>query len=126
VDPRELLGDVGVAVLAGPQPGDEELREAHHVQQWHATPHGAAQVGALRHRHTDEQPAVGAAEHGEAVTRGEVAGDEPVGGGVEVVEDVLLALAAPGVVPLVALLEAAAQPGDRVHPAGCAPRRDLG
>ena len=36
VQPGELLGDVGVAVLVGPQPGDEELREAHHVEQRHA------------------------------------------------------------------------------------------
>ena len=38
VQPGELLGDVGVAVLARPQPGDEELREADHVEQRHAAP----------------------------------------------------------------------------------------
>ena len=90
VQPGELLGDVGVAVLVGPQAGDEELREADHVEQRHAAPHGAAQVGALRQRDADEQPAVGAAEHGEALARREPGGDQPVGGGVEVVEHVLL------------------------------------
>ena len=51
--------------------------------------------------------------------------DEPVGGGVEVVEHVLLVAAAAGVVPRLALLEPAAQPGDGVQPAGRAPRGDL-
>ena len=62
VQPGELLGDVGVAVLARPQPGDQELREAHHVEQRHAAPHGPAQVGALGEGDADEQPAVRAAE----------------------------------------------------------------
>ena len=46
VQPGELLGDVRVAVLVGPQPGDEELREADHVEQRHArtTPHGPGRV----------------------------------------------------------------------------------
>ena len=52
-------------------------------------------------------------------------GDEVVGGGVEVVEHVLLVAAAAGVVPLLAVLEPAAQAGDGVQPAGRAPRGDL-
>ena len=62
VQPGELLGDVGVAVLVGPQPGDQELREADHVEQRHAAPHGAAEVGALGQGDADEQAAVGPAE----------------------------------------------------------------
>jgi hypothetical protein len=47
-----------------------------------------------------------------------------VGGGVEVVEHVLLVLAAAGLVPGLALLVAAAEPGDREQPARLRPRRD--
>ena len=56
---------------------------------------------------------------------GEALVDEPVGGGVEVVEHVLLGVPPPGVVPGLALLEAAAQPGDGIQTAGLAPCRDL-
>ena len=62
---------------------------------------------------------------GQALPPGVAAFDEPVGGGVEVVEDVLLVGAAPGMVPRLALLQPAAQPGDGVRAAGRAPRGDL-
>ena len=48
-------------------------------------------------------------------------GHQPVGGGVEVVEHVLLVAAPAGLVPGLAVLVAAAEPGDRVHAAGGAP-----
>ena len=51
-------------------------------------------------------------------------GDQPLGGGVEVVEDVLLVAAHAGAVPLLALLAAAAQVGDGVDAAGLDPRQD--
>ena len=44
-------------------------------------------------------------------------GDEVVGGGVEVVEHVLLVLAPTGLVPVLAVLVAAAQAGDGVQAA---------
>ena len=51
-------------------------------------------------------------------------GDQPVGGGVEVVEHVLLVRPPAGLVPCLAVLETAAQPGDRVQATGRAPRGD--
>ena len=67
VQPAELLGDVGVAVLVGPQPGDQELREADHVEQRHRAPHRPGQVGPLRERRTHQQAAVRAADQTEPV-----------------------------------------------------------
>ena len=53
-------------------------------------------------------------------------GDEVVGHGGEVVEDVLLALEAAGVVPGRAVLAAAAQVGDRQHATGREPAGNAG
>ena len=78
----------------------------------HGAVHGPAEVRALGERRADEQPAVRAAADGQAVAGRAPGSDEVVGGGVEVVEDVLLVLAAPGLVPGLALLVAAPQPGD--------------
>ena len=89
------------------------------------TPHGTAQVGPLGQGRPDEQAAVGAAVDGESIAAGETLGDEPVGGGVEVVEDVLLVGPIAGVVPRLAVLDAAAQAGDGEQAARRAPRRDL-
>ena len=61
------------------------------------------------------------ASRSRAVRRG---GDEVVGGGVEVVEHVLLVLAPPGLVPRLAFLVAAPQAGDREQAAGLGPRGD--
>ena len=60
-------------------------------------------------RRTYQQPAVGAAEDGQLVRRRGAGVDESERGGVEVVEDVLLAPAMTRPVPRVALLAAAAQ-----------------
>ena len=90
MQPGELLGDVRVAVLGRPQLGDEETGEAHHVEQRHGAQHGTAQVRSLGQGDADEQPSVRAAEDRQALPARQPGVDEVVGGGVEVVEDVLL------------------------------------
>ena len=98
-----------------PQLGDEEPGEADHVEQRHGAQHGPAQVRPLGQGHADEQPAVRPAEDGQALAAGQPGVDEVVGGGVEVVEDVLLVAARSGDVPRLAVLVAAAQSGDGVE-----------
>ena len=100
-----------------------EPRESDHVEQRHTAPHRTTQVGALRERRTDEQPAVGATEDGEAIAVGATGGDEPIRSGMEVVEDVLLRPATSGVMPLLTVLQPATQTGDGIEPTGRAPRR---
>ena len=74
--------------------------------------HGPEQVRALGQAGADQQAAVGAAADGE-FGRGRVAiGDQPFGGGDEVVEDVLLVVLLARLVPRLAVLAAAAQVGD--------------
>ena len=124
VEPAELVGDLGVAVLVGPQLGDEELREPDHVEQRHRAPHGTAEIGTLGERRTDEEPAVRTADDRQTVARDDARRHHPVGGRREVVEHVLLVAAPAGEMPLLAVLEPAAQPGDRVRAAGRAPGRD--
>ena len=125
VQPAELLGHVGVAVLIGPQARDQELREANHVQQRHRAPHGRRKVGALCDRDAHQKAAVAAAVDGKPFARGVALRDQPVGSGVEVVEHALLVGASAGMVPCLAVLVAATQPGDAIHTTGCAPSRQV-
>src|SRR5208282_4239157 len=71
-------------------------------------------VWALRHAGADEQSTVRSSLDGELVPGREFLGDQPLGRGDEVVEDVLLVGTGPGLVPLLAVLAAAAEVGDRV------------
>ncbi len=125
--PAELLGVVGGAVLDVPGRAESELLVAHHVEQRRRADDGAEEVGPLGHRRADEQAAVGAAADGQlARACVQPSADEPLGRGVEVVEDVLLVAEHAVAVPLLALLAAAAQVGDRVDAAGLDPGEDGG
>ena len=123
--PAELLGVVGGAVLVVPGPAQPEQLVPDHVQQRRAADDGGGQVGPLGERRTDQQPAVGAAEHAELRRRRPALGDQVLAGGGEVVEHVLLVLAHAGAVPLLAVLGPAAQVGHRPHPAGGDPGQRL-
>ena len=83
------------------------------------------ELGALRDRGADEEAAVRAAADGRGA-RGDVhlSFDEVLGRGDEVVEDVLLLEEHPGLVPLLAVLAAAAQVRDRVDAAALEPREE--
>ena len=116
----------GIAVLGHPQRAEQEARVADHVEQGHRDVGGPTEVGALGDGGAHEQATVGAAPDGESVARGEALVDEPVGAGDEVVEAVLLVLAHAGPVPGLALLGAAADPGDGVDAAGGAHLGDGG
>ena len=74
----------------------------------------------------DEQAAVAAAADGELVGTGVFLGDQPFGGGDEIVEHVLLLCLRAGLVPLVAILAAAAQVGDRIDAAHLHPDERCG
>ena len=65
-----------------------------------------------------DRPAVRAAADRQAVATGASGGDEMVGGGVEVVEHALLVRAHARLVPRLAVLDPAAQPGHGVQAAG--------
>ena len=84
-------------------------------------PPGPVQLGSLGQRGADQQAAVRSAGDGELRGRGGAGVDEGLRGGVEVVEDVLLAVAVPGAVPGLAFLAAAAQRRQGVDAAGADP-----
>ena len=69
------------------------------------------ELGALEEAGGDEEAAIGAALDGEFGGRGVALGDEELGGGDEVVEDVLLLQAGAGFVPGLAVFAAAAEAG---------------
>ena len=73
-----------------------------------------------------KRPAVRAARDGQLAGGCHVVGDQPLGGGVEVVEDVLLGVAHPRSVPVLSLFAAATQVDDDVDTTGFDPREDRG
>ena len=117
VEPLELLGIFGAAVLGDPELGDLEILIVQHVEQWHLADHGAEQVGTLRDHGAHEQASVGAALHGEMILVSILFGDEVLAGGDHVVEDVLFFVEHAGAVPVFAELGTPAQVGDGVDPA---------
>ena len=78
------------AVVVDPVAAGGELVEAQHVHHADGRQAGAEQVGPLRHARADEQAAVAAALDGQLVGLRVLVGDQPLGRGDEVVEDVLL------------------------------------
>ena len=90
---------------------------AQHVRHRHLADRRAEQAGALREHRAHQQSAVAAALDGEAIARRVAALDQPLRRGQEVVEDVLLLLQHARLVPGLAVLAAAAEVGQRVHPA---------
>ena len=109
--PLELLGDVRIAVLGGPELADEVEVVAHHVEQRNRAMDRPREIGPLRHRRAHEQPAVRASSEREAASRGEPVRHEPIARRVEVVEHLLLVLAHAGSMPVLAFLGAAADAG---------------
>ena len=104
VQPGEVLGLVGVAVLGHPQAGDEERGKRT------MSVSGTAQCTA-RHRSgrwvmvaATSRPPLLPPRMASRSRRGAALGDQPVGGGREVVEHLLLVAAHAGAVPVLALL----------------------
>ena len=111
----------GRSVIVHPEAAGGELVETQHVHDADGGQTGAEQVRPLRHGGADEQTAVAAALDGELVRPRVLVVDEPLRRGDEIVEDVLLAQLGAGLVPLLAVLAAAAQIGLRVHAAQLQP-----
>ena len=88
-----------------------------HVEQRHLAHDGAEQVGTLRDHGAHEQASVGAALDGEVILVGIFLGDQVLGGGDHVVEDILFLVEHAGAVPVFAELGPAAQVGDGVDAA---------
>jgi len=118
----ELLGIVARTVLGNPVPGAQEFVITHHVQQRHLGDAGGEEVRPLGHGRADEQAAIGAAENGELLRPRVPFSDQPLGGGDEIIENVLFLLQHAGAVPVFPLLAAAAQIGQGVEAAGLEPR----
>src|SRR3546814_6602887 len=72
---------------------DQEPREAHHVGQGHVAHDDGAEVGAPRRAGGNQQAAVGSAPDGEPLPRGAALPHQPIGGRLEVGEDLRLAVA---------------------------------
>ncbi len=105
----ELVRVVGRAVVAGPCPPDREAMEPEHVHHPDLGDRRTEQLGVLGDAGTDKEPAVRPPTDANAVSAGPVRCGEPSRDGGEVVEDVLLVGEAAGIVPLAAVLPAAAQ-----------------
>src|SRR5207253_3271751 len=86
---------------------------------------GGVKAGPLSQCRADQQAAVGPAGDGQLLRGGPAVPDQRLGGGVEVVEYVLLAVEHTGPEPVLALLVAAAQSGDRVDAARRHPGQDV-
>jgi len=84
---------------------------AHHVEHWTMANHGAEQIGTLRQGGADQQTAIAGARNRKLRRLRVSIGDEPIGGGDEVIEYVLLALAPTGLMPLLAEFAAAPEVG---------------
>ena len=87
--------------------------EAQHVHDADRRQTGAVQFRPLRHRRPHQQAAITTALDRQLVTPGVALLDEVLGGGDEVVEDVLLLQLGAGLVPFLTVLAAAAQGSPR-------------
>ncbi len=114
VEILELLGIVTRSIFHTPAPADGELVEAQHVHDPHGREGDPIELRPLGYAGTDEQSAVGRPGDGQCRRRGVFFLDEIFGGGDEVVEDVLLLLQHPGLVPSVAVFTASPQIRHRV------------
>ena len=107
----------GVAVFGDPEFAGGKEVIAQHVEHAHAAEHGAAEIGALDGDRRGQQTAVGAPVDGQLFAAGVPGGNQPLGGGDEVVEDVLLVAEHARLVPCVAIFIAAAQVGHGIDAA---------
>lgn len=106
----EHLGAVGTgAIVRRPVPPDGEAVVAEHVHDAHLRDADLKEFGPLRHACPDEQSAIAAAHDGKMGRVGVAVGDEPLGGGYEIIEDILLAHLGPRLMPLLPVLAAAAE-----------------
>src|SRR5262249_33457601 len=94
-----------------------EFVKAQHVHYANGRQRGAEQIGSLREASADEQSAVAAAADGQLRRRRIFIGDQPFGGGDEIVKHVLLLRLCPGQVPLLTVFGPASQIGRRVNSA---------
>ena len=117
VEPVELFGVFGGAVLRDPEFRDQEILVAQHVEQRDLADHGAEQVRTLRDHRAHQQAAIRSALDGEVIFVGDLVGDQEFGGGDEVVENILLFVQHAGAMPVFAELGAAAQVGHGVDAA---------
>ena len=124
VEPLELLGVVGRAVLGDPGLARAEEVVADHVEQRHVAEHHREEVGPLDFRRADQKAAVRAAADGEPRRAGVAALDQLLGRPDEVVEDVLLVPQHSRAMPFLAVLAAAAQVGERPDAAALQPGID--
>ena len=109
------------AVFADPGGAGGDLLEAEHVEQRHLDDDGVPHLGVLGDLDAHEQAAVGAAVDAEAAGRGDLAGDEILADGGEVVVDALAVGLQAGLVPGGAELAAAADVGQDVDAAALQP-----
>jgi hypothetical protein len=79
----------------------------HHVEQRAMADNRAEQIGTLRQRGADQQTAVASACNRELRRLRIAIRDEPIPGGDEIIEDVLLSLPPPCLVPFLAEFAAA-------------------
>src|SRR5215472_18406655 len=103
-EPAELLRIGGCPVLVVPALPEAEPLVPRHVEQWRGAHSCGAEVWPLGDAGTNQQPAVRSAPHRELIAGRPAIGNELLGSGVEVIEDVLLALAHARAMPLLALL----------------------
>ena len=109
VNVLELFGVVARTVFDHPSPtyGEEVVTE--HVEHAHLREGHGEEVGTLRHAGAHKESAVGAARYGEFPAGGIFVPDEILARRDEVIEDVLLVGKHARLVPLLAVLVAAAQ-----------------
>ena len=103
-----------------------EGEEAHQVQVRETAEHRAEEIRPLRERARHQQPAVARSGDRQPSRIRDAVFDEPLGGGEEVVEDLLLVPEHPGAVPLLPVLSAAAKRRYGIDAAGLRPDRGLG
>src|SRR5215472_16862664 len=88
---------------------DGEFLEAQHVHYANLGNSSSAKVRMLVHHRANQQAAVGSAGDGQLLRRRIFVGDQPFRRGGEIVEDILLFQLGASVVPLFAVLPAAAK-----------------
>src|SRR5205085_3016677 len=118
-----LIGFVGRSVFRSPPTPDQELVETNHVEQRVANPNRSEQIRTLCERGAHQQATIGAAANGETRGRSVLLCDQVLGGGEEIVKDVLLLLEHARPVPGFAVFASTAQVGLRIeaallHPPG--------
>ena len=103
---------------------DGELVVPQHISDGGLTDDGAEEVGSLKHAGGDEQAAVASTSYGELAGTGVFVLTKELGGGDEVVKNVLFLVEHTGLVPFFAVFASAAQIGDGIYAALLEPNKD--